>query len=1063
MWRYRLVVRTPDSQSGNRGSTPRSAIVRKNKTLLVCFITAFIFLTLPIFAQAADYYVSTSGDDSNPGTQSQPWETIQKAADTMVGGDTVYIRAGTYNERVALNYKGNSSGPYITFTNYSDEEVILDGTGISIQWGGGLFHVWHTDYIRVQGLKIQNSNGAGIYVAYADNIEVIDNQTDITTKSGVGIWASSNVLVANNDIAHMCGVGDQFIAGCSEENISIAQGSHDVVVRDNHVHDGPVVPGGYAGAEGINVKDGSYDIKIYNNVVHDLQKLAFGLDAWQNHTYNIEYYNNIAYNCSYGFIVSSEQGGTVENVKVYNNIAYNITRAGFSTVWWSGTVDAMKTDIQFINNTSYNNGYGFWNRSPLNENVIVRNNIFSQNETNVLLLSGSEDQFTVDNNLFYGSGGTYGTNMIIGDPLFVNSTGADFHLQSGSPAIDAGVTLSDVTDDYEGNSRPQGSGYDIGAYEYIGVSGPKTYYVSVTGSDSNPGTQSQPWRTIQKAADIMTAGDTVYVNAGTYNERVAMHSSGNSGAMISFIANGTVKMHGFSIYADYIRVKGLNITSVASGWTTIAYGIYIHGDYCIVEDNYIYYCPNSGIATGAASSGCTIRNNKLQRNTLAGMEIDGTNHIIENNEIWDTIVYHNPTQSMLTQDSNGAFFHGSGHIFRSNYIHDINFTNPESRDYHPHIDAFQTWYGASNILFEKNLIVMPEYVDETGNSLAGWMLAGADNITIKNNIVVTHRGTETGGGGCSNLNILNNVFVGSLDYPADSGWPGGIMLENAPYSTVRNNIIYNQVNQSIYLVGSTFTDLDIGNNLTYRSNGTTPSAYTYTTQSSDLWGVDPRFVNSSTRDYSLQSDSPAIDAGATLSEVTDDYDGNSRPKGSAYDIGAYEYTGIESKPKPTPSPSPTPSPTPSPSPTPTPSPSPTPSSSQQQTQQQQQQTTSQYQEGSLLRAKGDFKVYIIKGNYKRHIFNPAIFNMYRHFSWNSIIEVTKEVIDSYITSDLYRALNDYRVYSLEEKDEINGIAIKHHINMTPIQFTTKGYSWSQIFIVNPEERDYYQTGADLVP
>ena len=46
------------------------------------------------------YYVSPSGSDTSPGTETQPWQTIQKAADTLVAGDTVYIKAGTYPEKV---------------------------------------------------------------------------------------------------------------------------------------------------------------------------------------------------------------------------------------------------------------------------------------------------------------------------------------------------------------------------------------------------------------------------------------------------------------------------------------------------------------------------------------------------------------------------------------------------------------------------------------------------------------------------------------------------------------------------------------------------------------------------------------------------------------------------------------------------------------------------------------------------------------------------------------------------------------------------------------------------
>ncbi len=55
---------------------------------------------------------------------------------------------------------------------------------------------------------------------------------------------------------------------------------------------------------------------------------------------------------------------------------------------------------------------------------------------------------------------------LTGDPRFVSVTGRDFRLQAGSPAIDAGLTLSVVLNDLLGDLRPQGLGYDIGAYEY---------------------------------------------------------------------------------------------------------------------------------------------------------------------------------------------------------------------------------------------------------------------------------------------------------------------------------------------------------------------------------------------------------------------------------------------------------------------------------------------------------------------------------------------------------------------------------------------------------------------
>ena len=63
---------------------------------------------------------------------------------------------------------------------------------------------------------------------------------------------------------------------------------------------------------------------------------------------------------------------------------------------------------------------------------------------------------------------TLGTGNIYGDPRFISpawGTDGDYHLQALSPAIDAGATIASVTNDLDGNPRPIGSGYDIGAYE----------------------------------------------------------------------------------------------------------------------------------------------------------------------------------------------------------------------------------------------------------------------------------------------------------------------------------------------------------------------------------------------------------------------------------------------------------------------------------------------------------------------------------------------------------------------------------------------------------------------
>jgi parallel beta-helix repeat protein len=437
--------------------------------------------------------------------------------------------------------------------------------------------------------------------------------------------------------------------------------------------------------------------------------------------------------------------------------------------------------------------------------------------------------------------------------------------------------------------------YLLFAFVFIMATAPiyagTVYCVSgVSGNDSNPGTQLAPWKTIQKAANIMIAGDEVIVAAGNYPERVTITRPGINGAIISYTATGTVECRGFTIKADYILIDGFKVTATEASWNPPAYGICLEGKYCTIENNYAYYSPRGGIQLLPASSNCVIRNNRCHRNGMVGLEVHGSNHLVENNEVWGSVVYHTPT-GLNNGDADAIRYFGSGHILRGNYIHDIKYDDPENVGYDPHIDGFQTWAdsyhtAASNILIEKNLIVLPVYKTAAANG-HGFMLRDASYITIRNNIVITHGGTETGGNGgtCHHLSILNNTFVGRLDF-LKSNWPLGISLENCPYSTVKNNVVYNQVNYALYLTSGTLTGLEISNNCIYNENGSTPGGTHYPY---DLWGLDPAFGNPAARDYHLKSGSPCINSGITRPDIVDDFDGVPRPIGGAYEIGAYEY------------------------------------------------------------------------------------------------------------------------------------------------------------------------------
>ena len=72
-----------------------------------------------------------------------------------------------------------------------------------------------------------------------------------------------------------------------------------------------------------------------------------------------------------------------------------------------------------------------------------------------------------------------GTGNIPDDPILADTDANDFHLLVGSPCIDAGDVMADLADDFEGDLRPNGTGYDIGADEYVGDNLPpdKPYHI----------------------------------------------------------------------------------------------------------------------------------------------------------------------------------------------------------------------------------------------------------------------------------------------------------------------------------------------------------------------------------------------------------------------------------------------------------------------------------------------------------------------------------------------------------------------------------------------------------
>lgn len=352
------------------------------------------------------YYVSPSGNDSGNGTVDSPFKTIQKAANVAKAGDTVYIRQGTYREKVAVKNSG-SAGKYITFSNYPGETVTLDGTGVSLGYYLPLFSVESHSYIIIQGIKVTNSPGQGIGDAYGEHnnshIIVKDCSTYKTQISGVHFYKANNIVIDNVYI-------DTANLTENQEALTLAG------VTDFEIKNCTVIN---AQKECIDVKDGCKNGKIYNNTVKNARLssgLAIYVDGAKSGCSNIDVYDNTIDNCIQGIVVASELGGNVTDIKVrgnkISNSQYGIQVAGWGHIaGGKHPMDNIRmTDNKFSGNMSIN----LILSNPDAKNVFVTNNIFGgTNGTVPILVQGGDlAKTSIDGNSFLSikPGSTTGTN-----------------------------------------------------------------------------------------------------------------------------------------------------------------------------------------------------------------------------------------------------------------------------------------------------------------------------------------------------------------------------------------------------------------------------------------------------------------------------------------------------------------------------------------------------------------------------------------------------------------------------------------------------------------------------
>jgi uncharacterized protein YjdB len=240
--------------------------------------------------------------------------------------------------------------------------------------------------------------------------------------------------------------------GSNHYGVDPSTGTNDIQIAGNNVHD----VGRYCETSGIGLSGidaYSNNLIIEGNWVHDIGRFAAGEngcqpgnDYWMNHDHGV--YN-----------------GQGTNIIIRNNVFFNLVH-GWGIQRYGSTVD----QLYIVNNTfafPNPNRDGQIILAATTTNLFIENNIFYLPGLNVGI-SGTQSGAIIDHNLSTGAvgGGGTGTNIENTDPMFVNPTGLDFHLQPGSPAINAGLALQIVLFDYDGIARPVGGAWDIGAFEF---------------------------------------------------------------------------------------------------------------------------------------------------------------------------------------------------------------------------------------------------------------------------------------------------------------------------------------------------------------------------------------------------------------------------------------------------------------------------------------------------------------------------------------------------------------------------------------------------------------------
>ncbi|WP_411830255.1 choice-of-anchor Q domain-containing protein [Paenibacillus alba] len=479
-----------------------------------------------------------------------------------------------------------------------------------------------------------------------------------------------------------------------------------------------------------------------------------------------------------------------------------------------------------------------------------------------------------------------------------------------------------------------------------------TYYVATTGSDANAGTISAPWKTLQHAADVAAAGDTVYVRGGVYNQKLKLTHSGTAGNPITFsnysAEVATIDGTGLSVSGiegivditdkDYVKINGFEIRNYTTSTSNVMpVGIYVHGSGSFIEltNNKVHDIKNTATPTGSDLLGrdahgiavygtkapasihdVTISGNEVYNLVLGSSESVVLNGNVDTFSVLNNIVHDNDNIGIdiigfEKKSPTEAYDQARNGIVRGNRVYNITSNNNPS--YGKKLPNKS--YGADGIYVDggKDTIIEQNY---SYNNDIGIEIASehpgksTSNITVRSNMVYKNSasGISLGGSSSGNGSADNNKVVNNTLYKNDAANQGSGQV-NFQYKTnnniIKNNIMVASSNNLLIMNDNTQNSGNIVDyNLYFAPGGTSNATWgwkgtEYTGFASYKSGtandahslfIDPLFVNVTTNDFHLQSTSPAINAGSTDTAIigTQDIDGQARVQGSAVNIGADE-------------------------------------------------------------------------------------------------------------------------------------------------------------------------------